>query len=121
MVTETGIPSMSLRYSPLTISPLTISLLTISLLTISLLTISLLTISLLTPLWLGREPQSPSLAQRAQVESADLDRATDVERDRDAILGNRGRHDARALRQQRGDLGRRHASLRLENAIADDA
>ena len=50
-----------------------------------------------------------------------LDRAGDLQRHHDAVLRHRRRHDARALRQQRGDLRRRHASLGLENAIADDA
>src|SRR5262245_47292067 len=68
---------------------------------------------------LDRKPQPPGLAQRAKIEGADLDRAADVDRDRDAILCHRGRDDPRPLRQQRGHVGVGYASLGLENTIAD--
>ena len=69
---------------------------------------------------LGRKAQAAGGLERLGVEGADLDRAAHIERHRDAVLGHRGADDARALRQQRGHV-RRCASLRLENAIADDA
>src|SRR5262245_55829688 len=69
---------------------------------------------------LGRKPEPSGGLERLDVEGADLDRAAYIERHRDAVLGHGRGDDARALRQQRGDV-RRRASLRLENAIADDA
>src|SRR6516164_10154410 len=69
---------------------------------------------------LGRKAQPSGGLERLDVEGADLDRAAYIEGHGDAVLGHRRGDDARALRQQRGDV-RRRASLRLENAIADDA
>jgi hypothetical protein len=57
----------------------------------------------------------------ALIEGAGFERARKLDGDDDAIRRRRNRDHARALRQERRDIGRRRASLGLENAIADDA
>ena len=68
---------------------------------------------------LGDEFQPCCRLQRLGIEAADFRHAADVERDQQPVAGDAGRHNARALRQRRGDINGLHASIAAEKLVAD--